>query len=217
MFSSKLFKEPGAGKERYQARFLEESGATKARIKLRKRLKRKFRGAAWAVFFLIRRQRSTVDTSTKPPQPKRRLSAQSQALEFMERVKKGVESPAVRLAKERQEEDRKIAEKRMCQAGDMGRLCELREKKNLDDVQRELLLRLEAKMQGLIVAAEIERKDAEIREKKIKRKERVKENEKKFLQAKMVARLEREDFFKRIFTAPFHFILRKKSSAVAAA
>lgn len=214
MFSSKLFREPGGGgaaKERYRARFLEETGATKARVRLRKRLRRTFRAAGWAVFFLIRRKNRRSVTDNVVLLPKRKTSPRAQALEFMEKVQKGVESPAVRLAREKQEQDLKTAEKRMTQAasGDLARLHELRErKKHLDDVEKEILLRLEAKLQGLIVAAEIERKDAEIREKKMKRKERVKENEKNYLQSKLVARLEREEKVRRLIKAPFRRALR---------
>ena len=201
---------------RYQARFLEETTAVKAYIHLRKVLRTKFRAATWSTIFIIA-LRSAVANRKGPrirrvqkPKSSQKLSPRTKAKQFMEKVQKGPineESPAMIQLKAKQQQDIKTAENRMFVTGELTRLKELRAKTKLDDVEQEIFKRLEAKMQGMIVAAELERKEKEHVERKRQRKDRIKENEKNFLQSKMMARVQREERMRRL-KAPIRKTLR---------
>ena len=183
-------------------RFLEETSAVKAFIQLRGRLRKKFRAAGWTVLFVTwvtfetaKHKKVLGMTQKKQKNQKKILSPAEKAKEFMDKVNRGPineDSPAVIALRAKQQKDIKTAESRMYDSGELTRLKELRAKKKLDDDEKEVIARLEAKLQGMIFAAELERKEKEHHDRKIARMERISENEKKFAQAKLVDRLHRD-------------------------
>lgn len=194
----------------YQSRFLEETSAVKAYIVLRKRLRTKFRAVAWTtviVMYLLRRnangrkgQRHETRAILKT-KPAKQPSPRTKAKQFMDKVQKGPicdESPSVLIFKAKQQQDIRTAENRMFRTGELSRLQELRGKNRLDDVEQSILRRLEAKMHGMIMAAELERKENEHRQKKIQRNERLRENEEKYLRAQIVAKIRRSERRRRM-------------------
>lgn len=192
---------------RYQSRFLEETSAVKAYILLRKRLRTKFRAVAWTtviVMHLLRRNTNgrkghashEIRAISKTKPVAKQPSPRTKAKQFMDKVQKGPicdESPSVLIFKAKQQQDMRTAENRMRHTGELTRLQELRSKNRLDDVEQSILSRLEAKMHGMIMAAEVERKENEHRQKKVQRNERLRENEEKYLKAKMVALIRRKE------------------------
>ena len=194
---------------RIEERFLDETGRVKASMKKKKRLLKKFRVAAIAAVFARSKRRSKGRREEVRKNPE--LSPRARALDFVKKVQRGAitdESPAVVDGREKRLKDVAVAEQRMYASGELTRLKELRARQHLDDIEVSVLQRLEAKLQGMVFAAEIDRKDAETRERKKQRLRRIDDNEKKFAEAKILAKLQRNATIEKNILKPIRHRLR---------